>query len=112
MNHDTRPYPIRRAERIAAHMNKRTTVETVLVQAVESHLLKSLRGENRDYALNIMAEGVVNADDTVHVERAQERSEWAWMFVASMAMLFGDLASKPKMYKRVTEVFAEIGVRS
>lgn len=99
------------------HVSKRTSVESVLVASVESHLRRYLRGENLSCALGVMRSGIINADATVHVERAEQRSEWGWMFVSSMEMMLCDIKQygryrDPKCnMTRVCAVFELIGVR-
>jgi len=112
---DDRPYWIRRAERMAKHAPSLTYVERTLVASVRSHVEAKLRGVNAEYALDVINEAIVNANDTVLVEHAQERSEWASMFVATMGSLLADgtraldLASKCDI-KRVRAVFKSIHV--
>lgn len=112
---DDRPYNIRRAERLAKHAKSLTNVERTLVTSVSETVRAKLRGANLAYALDVIAEGMINANDTVLVERGRERSEWACMFVASMGSLLADgtraidLASTCDV-KRVRAVFKSIHV--
>jgi hypothetical protein len=115
MVHEDRPYWIRRAERMAKFASKLTHVERVLLASVRATVTAKLRGVNAEYALEVINEAVVNANDTVLVEQQRERSDWAEIFVASMASLLADgtraldLASKADT-KRVRAVFKTIHV--
>lgn len=87
---DERPYKVRRDERLAKDAAKLSHVERTLVAAVTQMVKAKLRGLNLAYALDVIAEGVVNAHDTIFHEGERERSEWAYMFVASMESLLAD----------------------
>lgn len=112
---DDRPYKVRRAERLAKDAAKLSSVELTLVASVTETIKAKLRGLNLAYALDVITEAIVNANDTVLYEKARERSEWAYMFVASMESLLADgtraldLASQCDA-KRVRAVFKMIQV--
>jgi hypothetical protein len=76
--------------RAEIHAPMLTSEERVTVAAIREYLKLKLRGANLRYALDILASGLVNANDTVFVEHAQPRAEWLSMFISSMELLLDD----------------------
>ncbi len=114
MIHDNRPYEVRRAEHIAKHASKLTNVERTLIASLTEAVKAKLRGANLKYALDIITEGVVNANDTLFDEKAQERDQWADIAIASMGTLLvsaGRVDLQGVNNKRVQAVFASVHVK-
>jgi hypothetical protein len=87
---------------------KLTDAEKAAVFAVREYLKLKLRGANLKAAMQVFESGLINANDTVFVERAQPRGEWLYMFMETMG---GTLTTKPySENQRVLEVFAAINV--
>lgn len=103
------------AKRHAKHLAELTGAERTLLASVTEVVKAKLRGVNLAYAIDVITEGVINANDTVLMENARERSEWSYMFVATMGSLLADgtrasdLASKCDL-KRVRAVFKTLRI--